>query len=723
MKNKKTQLSVINFSEYNIPTIKESYGKDWVEYGDDNLYPQYLIELYNGSSIHSAIVKGVSAMIYGEGLDATDKDESDEKRESWLKLQSLLHKSPDALKRLSFDLKLHGQCYVNVIWNKLRTKIAEIKHIPAQYVRVGRCDHNGEIHNYYVSSDWSQPRRKEFKPVTVKAFDGKDRSQASQILCIKDYAPNSIFYSTPDYQGSTSYIQLDLEIAQFHLSNIKSGLFPSAMLNFTNGIPTAEERKIVERKIYSKFGGSGNAGKLLITFNDGAETKPEIIPIQTNNADEQYQFLSQETTKKILTGHRVTSPLLFGVKGDGSGFGNNAEELRDSYSLFSSSVIAPFQNTILNGLQHIFKINDINLDLYFKTLKPADFLDLDVVDVQSDEEKQREGLEMAKNEELKDLQDIDTKPTKGMVEEAKKGLEWRREYGRGGTQVGVARARDIANGKNMSLDTIKRMHSFFSRHEKNTKAEGFSPGEDGFPSASRISWALWGGFAGQTWARKKVQEIENVKKLSKAIIVEDDKVDLSYFDDIGITIDNEEWFMAHQEVIPDHKIDKRYHELAYAPAGKPNLISQAGDIGMFRLLYKYSENLSHNSREFCQKMVAKAQNGVMYRIEDLELASQRAVNKGFGPRGSNTYDIALWKGGVNCKHKWIRVFYFRRQVPEGATFVDDDGTEYQAGDFLPNGTLNNFKKVSQQFANGKMDMPDDRIMRTPTYNLPRKGRL
>ena len=606
---KKTELSVMNLAEFNIPTVSESYGKDWIEYGEDNLYPQYLIELYNGSSIHSAIVKGVSAMIYGEGLDATDKDESTEKLESWLKLQTLLQRSPDALKRLSFDLKLHGQCYANIIWNKLRTKIAEIKHIPAQYVRVGKCDHSGEINNYYISSNWAKTRQKEYKPLLVPAFDSNNRSQASQLLAIKDYSPSSMFYSTPDYQGSTSYIQLDMEIAQFHLSNIKSGLFPSAMLNFTNGIPTAEERQVIERKIYSKFGGSGNAGKLLITFNDGTETKPEIIPIQTNNADDQYTFLSSETTKKILTGHRVTSPLLFGVKGDGSGFGNNADELRDSYSLFSSSVIAPFQNTILTQLQKVFSINEIHLDIFFKTLKPADFLDLDTLNTQSEEEKQREGVEMAKTENL--------------------------------------------NGIN----------------------------------------------------------------------VIDDDDDADYFDSIGINLEDDEWFKAHEEILEDDSIDERYHEFAYAPAGKPNLISKAGDIGMFRLLYKYSENLSHNSRQFCQKMVAKAQSGTMYRIEDLKAASERAVNKGFGPYGSNTYNISLYKGGANCKHKWIRVFYFRRQVPKGAVFVDNDGKEYTEGEYLPNGTLNQFKLVSQQFASGKMPMPNDKKMRTTTYDMPRHGFL
>ena len=107
------------------------------------------------------------------------------------------------------------------------------------------------------------------------------------------------------------------------------------------------------------------------------------------------------------------------------------------------------------------------------------------------------------------------KPTKGMIEEAKLGLEWRREYNRGGTEVGVARARDISNGKNLSDDTVKRMNSFFARHEVDKKGEGFTPGEDGYPSAGRIAWALWGGDAGQAWAAAKVEQINRNKKLER----------------------------------------------------------------------------------------------------------------------------------------------------------------------------------------------------------------
>jgi len=392
MKKKNTEISVIHLAEFNLPAVTETANKDWIQFGTDNMYPQYLLELYNGSSINNAIIKGVSAMIYGEGLDATDKQDSEEHKEQWLRLTSLLgHSQKDLLKCLAFDLKLFGMCYVNTIWNKPRTKIVEMYHIPAQYIRSGKTDGYGNVNEYYYSADWTNTRK--HKPRTYKAFDEKDRTSASQVLCIKDYSPGSYYYSLPDYQGSTSYIQLDMEIAQFHLSNIKSGMFPSMAVNFANGVPTREERRTIERQINSKFGGSGNAGKILITFNDGKDTAPEIVPINANDNSDSYQFLSTETTQKVLTGHRVTSPLLFGVKGDGSGFGNNADELRDSYSLFNNTVIKPFQNTLLDGLQAIFSICDINLDLYFKSLKPADFIDIETVAKVSEDDQEKEGID------------------------------------------------------------------------------------------------------------------------------------------------------------------------------------------------------------------------------------------------------------------------------------------------------------------------------------------
>ena len=614
-------LDLIKLSHYNIPHLVESSKNDWISFGEDNLYPNYLLELFLGSAINGALVKSIGAMIYGEGLGATNVDESTETKESYLRLTELLHNSDDdVLKDLALDLKLFGGCYVNVIWTRDRSKIAKMIHIPAQYIRSGKMI-DGEINTYYYSADWSKCKKPEYKPRPYAAFNTEDRTQASQILMIRDKNPALFYGFAPDYVAATDWIQMELEIAQFHLSNITSGMTPSMHVGFSNGVPTEEERRTIERQLNQKFAGTGNAGKILITFNDGKETTPTIEPIQMNDAQSAWVEMSKQSVSQILAGHRVTSPILFGIRAEGGGLGNNADELRDAYSLFNNTVVIPFQNTLLKGLEKIFKVNDISLDLYFKSLKPADFIDLEVTKTQSDEDQEKEGVTK---------EDINTEELVEM----------------------------------------------------------------------------------------------------KALEVDDDDVCLDYFDEIGIKLDEDEWFEAHIEELSEHNIDSRYHELAYAPAGTPNVDDSSSDIGMFRVLYRYSQTLSIDkktgkvtSRKFCEKMVAKSKQGTLYRMEDLKKASQKAVNKGFGPNGTNTYNIALWKGGANCKHKWERVFYFRRQVPKGQTFVDMDGKEYTEGEYLPNGTLNNFRLVSQQFANGKMPMPDDAKMRKTTWKMPNHGFL
>jgi hypothetical protein len=383
-------LSVLGYANNELPIFKELSASNFVTYGEDDLYGEYLRDLYLTSSTHNAIVNGVAEMIYGEGIDATDRDESDGKREAWLRLQALLNASDkDLLRKMALDLKLYGMTYVNTIWNRGRTRINKLRHLPVHQMRSGMVNGDGVVDLYYHKTDWS---RNNVQPTGIKAFDPQDRTEASQVLLIKRYTPSYHYYSLPDYVGSTNYIELDREIGQFHVNNIKNGLFPSMLLSFKNGVPTDEERADIERKVLQKFSGADNAGRILITFNDGDETAPEFTTINSNDADGMFQYLSGEVAVKILTGHRCTSPLLFGIRGDGSGFGNNADELRDSYSLFNNTVILPFQNMLLDGLQPVLDVNGIELDLYFRTLKPADFLDIEVAKTQSEAEAEKEGV-------------------------------------------------------------------------------------------------------------------------------------------------------------------------------------------------------------------------------------------------------------------------------------------------------------------------------------------
>ena len=672
-------LNLVKLSHYNIPHLVEKTNQEWISFGENNLYPNYLLELFLGSAINGALIKSIGAMIYGEGIAATNVDESEATKESYLRLTELLHNSDDdVLKDLALDLKLFGGCYVNVIWSRDRSRIAKMKHIPAQYIRSGKMI-DGEIQHYYYSADWANHKKSEYKPRAYKAFDTEDRSQASQILMIRDKNPALFYGFAPDYVAATDWIQMELEIAQFHLSNITSGMTPSMHVGFSNGVPTDEERRTIERQLNQKFAGTGNAGKILITFNDGKETAPIIEPIQMNDAQSAWVEMSKQSVSQILAGHRVTSPILFGIRAEGGGLGNNADELRDAYSLFNNTVVIPFQTTLLKGLNKIFKVNDINLDLYFKSLKPADFIDLEVTKTQSEEDQEKEGVTKEDidtdnlKQEFKDLQDIDTKPTKGMIEEAKKGLEWRREYGRGGTQVAVARATNIKNGDNLSFDTIKRMNSFFARHEVDKKAEGFYPGEEGFPSAGRIAWALWGGDAGQSWASKKVKEIEGVRE-----DLSDEEFDELFENLQGEQMDEEVWEIVDEQdegLIEDYEdwakrlIKENKEKFADEIRSKEDQPSSL-DKSYYRVRFKYikkSRKPSKSTRTFCKNMMRLAKAGFVYRLEDIDKASREGVNRQLGHKG-RPYDLFRFKGGVYCRHAWKVILYRLK-----------DGTELREG--------------------------------------------
>ena len=385
MKNK-SDLSIVNLSTYTSPQVKEVRGKDFIEYGEDNNYFQYLIDRYNGSPTNNAIINGVSEMIYGKGLDATN---SNKKPNDYAQMMSLFNK--DCTRKLCYDLKLMGQCAIQVIYSKNRTKIVQLEHIPIETLRAEKCNDKGEIEAYYYFSDWSKYKRgNELK--RIPAFGTS--KEGLEIMYIKPYRAGFKYYSPVDYQGGTQYAELEEEISNYHLNNILNGLAPSMLINFNNGTPDPEQREMIERRIYEKFSGSSNAGKFILAFNDNSETAATIDPIQLSDAHNQYQFLSDESSKKIMVAHRVVSPMLFGIK-DSTGLGNNADELKTASILFDNLVIKGFQNLLIDHFDQILAYNDISLNLYFKTLQPLEFTDLE--NVEDEETKEEEtGVKLSK---------------------------------------------------------------------------------------------------------------------------------------------------------------------------------------------------------------------------------------------------------------------------------------------------------------------------------------
>ena len=369
----KSSVSFVNLSSYTSPEIVENKNKEWIEFGADNDYFKFLIDRYNGSATNNACINSISQLIFGRGLDATD---SARRPEQYARMISLFKK--DDVRKFAYDLKLTGQCAMQVIYSKDKKSIEKVEHIPIETLRAEKCSADDkEVQAYYYHADWVNIKPSD-KPLRIPAFNVSDSPKPIEILYVKPYVAGMYYYSTPDYQGGLQYAELEEEVSNYHINNIQNGLAPSMLISMNNGVPDEEQQRLVENKIKQKFSGSSNAGKFILAFNDDKESAATIEAVQLSDAHNQYQFLSDESQKKIMVAHRIVSPMLLGIK-DSTGFGNNAEELETASILMNNTVIIPFQELLTDAFDKILAFNNISLNLYFKTLQPLQFIDLENV--------------------------------------------------------------------------------------------------------------------------------------------------------------------------------------------------------------------------------------------------------------------------------------------------------------------------------------------------------
>jgi len=395
-KEKNNSIRVVNLSGYEIPEVKEVYSKKWIAYGENNDYFDILIERYLGSPTNSRCINGIVDMVYGRGLEATD---SADFPEMYAKFNVLIR--PKDVKRVANDYKMLGQAAMQVVYNKSKTKIIKVLHFPMECLRAEKCDSKGVIRAYYYHPKWSEIKPSD-TPKRIPTFGNGGRSEKSELYIFKPYRSGFYYYAPVDYHGCLQYCSLEEEVSNYHISNIKQGLQPSLLINFNNGIPNEETQEIIERKIYDKFSGSSNAGKFILAFNESIETKADLEPIHLPDAHAQYQFLSDESREKIMLGHGIVSPILLGIK-DNTGFGNNAEELRTASILMDNIVIRPFQEGIIEGINDILNFNKIYLNLYFVTLQPIEFTELDNISTRV--KREEETGEKLSSQEVTDFTD------------------------------------------------------------------------------------------------------------------------------------------------------------------------------------------------------------------------------------------------------------------------------------------------------------------------------
>jgi hypothetical protein len=490
---------------------EQTGGDDFVTYGPDNLYPQYLVELFNSSPTHRALCTTIALRVYGDGFVPSDL-ESRLLYEKW--------NLEDELRKACVDLKIQFGVAFEVRWSLDRETVANVSHLPFENVRCGEMDENEEVQAYFYSSNWAD---KGIQPQRYGRFNPENKvEEPVQILYVKPFSPGSYYYPKPDYIGALAYIELEKEIGVYHINNIRNGLAPSFAVHFSNGQPDEVQQRQIKARIERELSGPKNAGKFFITFSDSPDKKPTIDTFSASDLDKQYQFLSTETTDKIMIGHRVVSPAMFGVKTAGQL--GNVQELEQAAKLFDQQVTEPYRRIIKDALAPLYE----------------------------------------------------------------------------------------------AAGTTARYNL----------------------SADKVPAELADALEGET----------------------------------------EEDLLAEYELVDERKVDYDQEEtldaafkLARVPSSNPNG-SSAQDGPLIKVRYKYAPDIlgtsgvytsgpkkgkpyQHESREFCRKMLAA---GKVYRKEDLLAASQRGVNPGWGPRGANTYDLFLYKGGGSCQHYWMRQTYLKR---------------------------------------------------------------
>lgn len=349
----KYNLEVIQLESIKTPVFKEVRGKDWISFGADNKFPDLLIDLYNTSSIHATCINSKHDAVVGEGFALVGEEVVNADGET---LNEVLDKA-------ALDKLLYNGIALNVIWNRAGDKIVEIYHIPFDKVRSGRMNDEDKVEEYFYSSNWANTRK--FTPVRYAAFSLTDNKgdNSSQIFYSFEYTPGNFTYPLPQYQSSLNDIQLDGRISVYHNSNLSNGISAGMIITFTQGEPSEDEKRMLYNDLTETFSGEENAGRLFLNFADGAENRPLIENLPSVN-DDYYLLVNDRIISRVLTAHRISSPLLLGLKVEGGmGLGNNSEEIETAYTHFLSSVIQPIQRSLEKSFTRVLRPYGYNIKL------------------------------------------------------------------------------------------------------------------------------------------------------------------------------------------------------------------------------------------------------------------------------------------------------------------------------------------------------------------------
>ena len=531
-------IHVLKLSEYSRPEIKESKRDAWVEYGEDNDYYQYLIDRYTNSTTNNAIINNITRLVYGKGLNAVD---ASKKPNEYAQMMALFSK--ECIRHLVSDLKMLGQCAVQVIYSKDRKKISKVYHVPVQLLRAEKCNEKGEVEAYYYCDNWQDLRS--FTPKRIPAYGYSN--EPIEIMFIRPYSVGMKYYSYVDYHGALPYAELEEDIANYLINEVNNGFSGRAVINFNNGVPSEEQQLLIKQQVLNQLTGT-KGEKVIVAFNNNQDSKTTVDSMPVNDAPDLYNTLSEECLRKIMLGHNVTSPLLFGIASS-NGFSSNADELQNSFILFDNMVIRPMQELLLDAIDTILGYNSVSLKTYFRTLKPLEFTDLEnvITEEQAVEETGVDATELSSQDDkiAQALIDLGEEPKEEWLLIDESAVDYENDD-----------AENEILSKEPKQSLLSKMYNFVS--------------------------------TGSAFPNSKSEQDKNIDGIK------------------------------------------------------------------FITRYVYAGETSVKSRQFCQRMMSA---GKIYRKEDIIRMREQIVNEGWGPKGVDTYDIWLYKGGGNCHHRWNKQVY------------------------------------------------------------------
>jgi len=641
------KFSVYNFAEVDLPQAVEKSYEDWVTYGEDNLFPVDVIVAWLQSSIHNALTNGIVQMIAGAGLNFSQVIPEVEKFRT--KINRHGDTLDDLINKTSFDLYLHGYYGWQVVWNQARTAIVEIYHTPAEQIRSGKANDDGQIEDYYVSWDWTQFRKKKFEPTRIPALNLLDRSAGRQMIFVKQYRPMQFYYSTPSYIGGLNWILMDNRVGEFHLNNIANGFFPSSVVQFYNGEPPQEEKRKIERGFMDKFTGKGQS-KIVFVYNNNRDEQVDFQTYEPANIDKRFRDLMPEIAKNIMIAHRVPSPLLFGIR-EGGGLGNNAEELESSSLLMNKMVIVPFQQIIINELLTIFKINGWDTEISIETLQPGQFLEGDTGDAEADTGDAKPG------EAVKPGQPVKPGAKKPVAADAgdiqKQALN--------GAQI--SSLLEVIGNVTSGLLTKESAKAIISASFPTFTPEQIAEVVDNInvTAGTPVDPGLMASFSHQGSQIIGKEHIAGV---------------IAYLKGKGekrADLEAEGWVLVQE----DEKLTKEGIKLKLKPVPEEFQVSTSKldsepeepsvlDTGLYKIRYEYRGPFDKKNRDFCHAVLDL---NYIYRFEDINEMSIEGANPEFGE-----YSIWDFKGSYGCRHRWHRLVFFRKRNSKGQ-FLPAEGLE------------------------------------------------